>query len=79
MRRRSKKLPRIYPHPAAGGAFTVREFCDAHSISVAFYYVLRQEGLGPREMPLKSKILISYEAAAEWRRQREDAARPPAA
>jgi hypothetical protein len=53
--------------------FTVNEFCSRHKISVAFYYKLRQQGLGPTEMRLGSKVLISKEAAAKWRRDREAA------
>ena len=58
----------------AGGAFTVREFCAAHRISTAFFYVMKNEGWGPREMRAGSRVLISHEAAAEWRRAREVAA-----
>jgi hypothetical protein len=61
---------------AGGGAFTVKQFCDAHNVSVPFYYVLKHRGLGPREMHLNSKVLISYEAAADWRREREAPAEP---
>jgi hypothetical protein len=61
---------------AGGGAFTVKEFCAAHSMSVAFYYVLKAKGEGPREMRLNSKVLISWEAAEAWRRQHEDAVAP---
>ena len=57
-----------------GGAFTVKDFCKAHSISLAYYYDLKAAGIGPREMRLKHKVLISYEAAADWRRAREAAA-----
>lgn len=58
----------------ANGAFTVREFCDAHRISLAFFYKMKSEGWGPREMHAGSRVLISFEAAAEWRRAREAAA-----
>jgi len=57
-----------------GGAFTVREFCAAHRISTAFYYVMKAEGWGPREMRAGARVLISHEAAADWRRAREAAA-----
>jgi hypothetical protein len=51
-------------------AFTVAEFCFAHKISQAFYYELKRAGLGPREMVLGRRRIISGEAAAEWRRGR---------
>ena len=62
------------PAIEGGGAFTIREFCQAHRISAAFYYVMKNEGWGPREMTAGSRILISFEAAAAWRREREAAA-----
>ena len=54
-------------------ALTIRQFCEAFSISEAFYYKLRRQGQGPREMELGARKLISIEAAAEWRRLREEA------
>jgi hypothetical protein len=55
-------------------AFTIREFCEAHKISEAFYYKLKNEGWGPVEMHAGARVLISHEAAADWRRAREAAA-----
>jgi hypothetical protein len=52
-------------------AFTIREFCEAHRLSEAMYYKLRNAGLGPREMRAMRKVTISLEAATDWRRQRE--------
>jgi hypothetical protein len=51
--------------------FTVAEFCQQHHISIALFYKLRKAGLGPREMVVGRRRLISTEAAAEWRRARE--------
>jgi hypothetical protein len=62
------------PIPALSGAFTIAEFCKAHRISTAFYYVMKGEGWGPAEMHAGQRVLISHEAAAEWRRAREAAA-----
>jgi hypothetical protein len=56
-------------------AYSIRTFCRAHSISPAFYYKLQRQGLGPRELKLGARTLISAESAAEWRRAREGAAR----
>jgi hypothetical protein len=55
-------------------AFTIKEFCESHKISQAFYYVMKNEGWGPAEMHAGQRVLISQEAAAEWRRAREAAA-----
>ena len=58
--------------------FTIPMFCRAHDLSQAFYFKLKKLGLGPREMHIgtgkKGRVLITLEAAAEWRREREAAA-----
>ncbi len=51
-------------------AFSIREFCDANRISHASYFNLRRRGEDPREMRVGSRVLISAEAAAEWRAAR---------
>ena len=57
-------------------AFSINEFCTLHGISRAHFYNLRSLGLGPREMDVRGRRVISVEAAKEWRRQREAAADP---
>ena len=52
-------------------AFTVKEFCAAHRISVSYYYELKKLGRAPREIMLGTRRIISAEAAAEWRRRME--------
>lgn len=52
-------------------AFTIAEFCDAHGFSRGHYYTLKRLGLAPRVMQLAGRVLISAEAAADWRRERE--------
>lgn len=47
--------------------YTVQEFCDAHSISKVHFYALTKQGRGPRTMRLGRRVLITIEAAAEWR------------
>jgi hypothetical protein len=54
--------------------FTIAEFCRAHRISQSMYFKLRALGLGPREMMVGTRKLISLEAAADWRKARETAA-----
>jgi hypothetical protein len=54
--------------------FSVASFCVAHHISQAFYYKLKSQGLTPREIQLGSRILITFESAADWRAERERAA-----
>src|SRR5262249_33982086 len=50
--------------------FTVTTFCLAHHISESFFFKLRNDGLGPREMQLGGRILITFEDAAAWRAER---------
>ena len=53
--------------PVGCMAFTIPEFCVAHRISESFYYKIRLLGLGPRERRIEDKVIITGEAAAEWR------------
>jgi hypothetical protein len=57
--------------PAA--AYSIREFCAAHRLSESMYFKMRAQGLGPREMIVGTRKLISQEAASEWRAAREAA------
>ena len=38
-----------------------------------FFYKLKKQGEGPREMKVGARTLITLESAAEWRRERENA------
>src|SRR5262245_56328713 len=53
--------------------FSIKSFCIAHGISEAFYFKLREQGHGPREMRLGSRVFITHESAARWRIEREAA------
>jgi hypothetical protein len=55
-------------------AYGIEEFCQRHSISVPQYYKMRKLGLTPREFRIGTRVLISKESAAAWRREREVAA-----
>ena len=48
--------------------YSVDEFCSSHAISRAMFYKLRADNKAPRTMAVGSRTLISYEAAADWRR-----------
>ena len=50
-------------------AFTVNEFCARHRISVQLFYKNRKQM--PRTFNVGARVLISKEAAAAWRRERE--------
>ena len=53
--------------------FTVNEFCARHRISVQLFYKNRKQM--PRTFNVGTRVLISKEAAAAWRREREQAAK----
>ena len=48
-------------------AMGVKEFCKRHSISRGLFYELLRNGQGPDIMRVGRRMLISQEAAAEWR------------
>ena len=54
-------------------ALSIAGFCRAHGISESMYFKMRAQGLGPREMIVGTRKLISQEAASEWRAAREAA------
>ena len=67
------KLAAVLPRPPTPRlALSILEFCEAHGISEAFYYKLKRQGKGPREMKVGARTLITFESAAEWRRAREN-------
>jgi predicted DNA-binding transcriptional regulator AlpA len=50
-------------------AFSVAAFCAAHGISRSLFYELQKAGRGPRILRVGRRVLITLEAAAEWREQ----------
>lgn len=58
---------------APAAVYTIPEFCSAHRISPAMFYKMKNAGIGPRELRVGSRRLITFEAAADWRRARETA------
>jgi hypothetical protein len=69
-----KSEPKRVDADVPRAAFTIKEFCEAHRLSEAMYFKLRNAGLGPREMRALGKVTISIEAAERWRRARETVA-----
>ena len=49
-------------------AYSVDEFCARHRISVQLFYKNRKQM--PRTFNVGTRVLISKEAAAAWRRER---------
>lgn len=57
--------------------YTVNEFCAEHGgISRVMLYSLWRDGKGPRRMQVGRRVLITAEAAADWRKQMEAASNP---
>jgi hypothetical protein len=54
-----------------GDAHTRLSFCDRNAISESTYYKLKRLGKGPREIELFGRVIITPEAEADWRRDRE--------
>jgi excisionase family DNA binding protein len=54
---------------------SVNEFCRRHDICRATFYNLLKAGRGPAFMKVGSRVLISREAAEQWRRAMEPAPR----
>jgi len=52
-------------------SFSLREFCELHSISESTFHRLVREGRGPAVMRVGGKILISAESARAWREAME--------
>jgi hypothetical protein len=48
-------------------AYTIADFCRRHSICRASFYAMRANGTGPREFRAMNRVLVSREAAREWR------------
>jgi hypothetical protein len=56
-------------------ADSIASFCKNHGISPSTYFNLKKARKGPREMRVGNRVLISKEAQADWRREREEDAR----
>src|SRR3954453_21079837 len=56
-------------------ALSIPEFCEAHGISEGMFYKMKKQNraLTPREMKIGTRTLITFEAAAKWPAEREDA------
>lgn len=69
--KKKKKKPAPVVLVPNAEAYSIPEFCEAHRISESMYYKIRKEGQGPREARALTKVIITKEAAADWRRARE--------
>ena len=60
----------VYGQPTQS-ACTIAEFCASHRISRTHLHNLQKAGKGPRIMKVGKRVLISMDAAADWRRALE--------
>ena len=60
--------------PDDADAYSIDEFCARHRISSQLFYKLKPQGLMPATFNVGTRVLISREAAAAWRRARENVA-----
>ena len=58
-------------HRRPGDAHTRPSFCASNKISESFYFKLKRQGKGPREIELDGRIIITPEAERDWRAERE--------
>jgi hypothetical protein len=65
---------KAFNQTADADAYSVDEFCARHRISPQLFYKLKPQGLMPVTFNVGTRVLISREAAAAWRRERETAA-----
>jgi hypothetical protein len=59
------------PPRREGDAYTIPEFCATNRISESMYHKLKSLGLGPREMDVGRRRIITPEANAQWQAARE--------
>jgi hypothetical protein len=58
-------------HRKPGDSDTIPSFCESEAISQSTYFKLKRQGRGPREIELDGRIIISPQAKADWRAERE--------
>ncbi len=58
--------------------YSLNHFCKTHGISRGTFYNLVKEGRAPRIARVGRKVLITREAAAEWRSKIEKRSDPVA-
>lgn len=51
--------------------YTLAQFMEGHNVSRTHFYRLQKAGRAPRLMRIGRRVLVSAEAAAEWRKRME--------
>jgi hypothetical protein len=47
-------------------SYTLPQFCAAYHFSRVFYYTLKAQGKGPKELRLGRRVVILRKCAEEW-------------
>ena len=58
----------LQPDVADREAFSIPEWCEQHSISLPFFYVLKKRGKAPRVTKVGARRIITKEDSARWRK-----------
>jgi hypothetical protein len=53
-------------------AYSVKQFCGLHGISVAHFYNLKADNLAPDSFMAGDRRLIDVDAARRWRKKMEE-------
>jgi hypothetical protein len=72
-KRKFKKRTAFRKHKrrTSNAAHTRLTFCENNGISESHYHTLKRQGKGPREIELGDRIIITPQAEADWRAERE--------
>jgi hypothetical protein len=68
--RKKRRSPQDPTVAADADCLSVAEFCRRNGISKPFYFKLRAQGLGPEEIRLGARVLITRQSAEKWRAER---------
>ncbi|KAB0471142.1 hypothetical protein K6V72_10085 [Ralstonia insidiosa] len=50
-------------------SYTIPQFCAAYHFSRVYYYSLKAQGKGPKELRLGRRVVIPRKCAEEWEAQ----------
>jgi hypothetical protein len=64
-------MPETSPKPPFEPSYTIDSFCEAENFTKPYYFKLKKEGRGPREMRDGRLIRITHKARLDWQKERE--------
>ena len=69
--KRRERFKQYSKNRKPGDVLTRLLFCQRNTISESTYHALKRQGRGPREIKVGSRTLITEQAEADWRAERE--------